>query len=234
MQCIIYTTLVLCHAPVMDPSARVAMAFAPEVEQTYYVQETPAQPRVQARKQTSAAAVQLTAVPRYTRALARKKQGKPAVQEPVVMAYAEPEKRKGPLAAFFSPGTAPAKAPKGMSPGYAAVYAASVKHGVDPNFMLKVAKIENGGNCRRSSGAGARGVLQVMPNTAKGHGVKNAKSLDNCKVGAETGVKEMKKLLAMAKGNKKLAAIGYNCGPACIGRKKLPRETVNYVKKLGL
>lgn len=168
-----------------------------------------------------------------------KKQRREPAAETRILAYANPEvklvERKSWLGNIFATnGTngTKVKVPNNLSPGYAAVYAASVKHGVDPNFMLKVAKQENGGRCKRDSSAGAKGVLQVMPGTARQHGVYKASKLNDCKIGADVGVREMKKLLAMTNGNKAQALVGYNCGPGCIGRKRLPRETKHYVKAI--
>lgn len=116
------------------------------------------------------------------------------------------------------------------SPGIRAVYEASREHGIDPAFMMRVAKRESGGACNLTSVKGARGVLQVMPGTAKKHGV-SARDLLTCKGSAKAGVKEMVYLLKKY-GDKRKALIAYNCGEGCISRKKLPRETKRYIAAL--
>jgi len=117
-------------------------------------------------------------------------------------------------------------------PGYAAVYAAAKKHGVDPNLALRVAKQESRGNCKALSHAGARGVMQVIPSTARPHGV-SASELYNCKRGAEAGVRELKKLHSMYGGDIKKVLVGYNCGIGCVQKGRMPAETKSYVNIVG-
>jgi hypothetical protein len=117
-------------------------------------------------------------------------------------------------------------------PGYAAVYAAAKRHGVDPNLALRIAKQESRGNCKARSSANARGVMQVIPSTARPHGV-SASELYNCKKGAEAGVKELKTLLADTNGDLRKTLVGYNCGRGCWKRKRLPRETTQYIQIVG-
>ena len=116
------------------------------------------------------------------------------------------------------------------SPGIRAVYEASREHGIDPTFMMRVARRDSGGDCGAISPKGARGVLQVMPGTAAKHGVK-ARELLTCKGSAKAGVKEMAYLLKKY-GDKRTALIAYNCGEGCVKRKRLPRETKRYIAAL--
>jgi len=62
--------------------------------------------------------------------------------------------------------------------------------------------------------------------------VTGFKSIYDCRIGARTGVRELKHLLKLAEGDIKQTLIGYNCGERCMNgkRKKLPAETVNYVQ----
>lgn len=117
------------------------------------------------------------------------------------------------------------------SPGYGAVYRAAIRHRVDVGFALSIAKIESGGKCHLVSPKGARGVMQVMPGTARPHGISRRR-LMTCEGSAEAGVLELKRLLAHPKvrGNKRLAAIAYNCGEGCLRRHRLPKETRRYIR----
>jgi soluble lytic murein transglycosylase-like protein len=116
------------------------------------------------------------------------------------------------------------------SPGLRAVYAAAVAHDVDPAFALSIAGRESGGNCGVKSRKGATGVMQVMPGTAKKHGVSE-RQLRTCDGSAKAGVRELAYLLAKYK-DKRTVLIAYNCGEGCVRRKRLPNETRNYIKAL--
>ena len=121
--------------------------------------------------------------------------------------------------------------------GYRAVKVAALRHGVDVNFALSVAKQESRGNCKARSGSNAKGVMQVVPGTARKHGLKRSSRLYNCKVGADIGVRELKSCLKKAKGNKPRALACYNAGPGWITSRKyrgkrLPSETRKYIQKI--
>lgn len=123
--------------------------------------------------------------------------------------------------------------PKGIDlsqPGYKAVVEAAKEHGIPKELALRVAHQESKGKCNAKSSANAMGVMQVIPATARKHGLTKAKKLYNCKTGADVGMRELKKQLNENGGDVVKALIGYNCGPDCIGRKRLPKETREYVR----
>ena len=110
---------------------------------------------------------------------------------------------------------------------------ASLAHGVDKDLVHAVISAESGYNPSALSRAGAVGLMQLMPQTAKRYGVKNIHDpADNI----HGGVRYLKDLLVMFNGNIELAVAAYNAGENAVIRygHKIPpyAETVQYVPKV--
>lgn len=106
---------------------------------------------------------------------------------------------------------------------------ASEKFGVDEKFLASVAMAESGFNPNDVSSAGAQGIMQLMPGTAKAYNVTDPfDPYQNIMAGSNL----LSDLLKRFNNNYALAAAGYNAGGNAVDRYDgIPpyKETQNYV-----
>ena len=110
------------------------------------------------------------------------------------------------------------------------IYEAAQKQGIDPRFVHAVIWQESKYKVEARSHAGAQGLMQLMPATAKRFGCNNVNDpVENI----AAGTKYLSWLLKRFSGNVELALAGYNAGEGSVDKYDgIPpyNETQNYVK----
>jgi hypothetical protein len=112
------------------------------------------------------------------------------------------------------------------------IIAAARKHDVDAALVSAVIKAESDYDPRTISNKGARGLMQLMPATAKRFGVTNSFDPEENIYG---GTRYLRWLLTKFDGNADLAVAAYNAGEGNVNKYNgVPpfRETVNYINRI--
>jgi hypothetical protein len=112
------------------------------------------------------------------------------------------------------------------------IFRAGEREGVDPRFIHAVIQQESKYDADATSPVGARGLMQLMPATAKRFDCTDLKD-QACNV--EAGTKYLAWLLKRFNGDVKLALAGYNAGEGSVDKYQgVPpyAETQKYVNKI--
>jgi soluble lytic murein transglycosylase-like protein len=110
------------------------------------------------------------------------------------------------------------------------IFEVGEKQGIDPRFIHAVIWQESRYDPHARSHAGAQGLMQLMPATAKRFGCDNP---DDPVENVTAGTKYLSWLLKRFSGNVELALAGYNAGEGSVDKYNgIPpyQETQNYVK----
>jgi len=109
----------------------------------------------------------------------------------------------------------------------------SARYRVDSDLVRAVIKVESDFNPLVVSKKGARGLMQLMPETAQDMKVKN---VFNPRENIEGGVKYLRRLLDMFDNDLPLTLAAYNAGENVVKEynHQIPpyKETKNYIKKV--
>ena len=116
-----------------------------------------------------------------------------------------------------------------------AVEQASKKYGVDKNLIMAIIKQESNFNSNAVSGAGAMGLMQVMPANFSSVGITDPYDVTQ---NVNGGTQIIKRALDQYNGDVSMALMAYNGGSGNMQRRgvlssndlyKMPKETQNYV-----
>ncbi len=108
---------------------------------------------------------------------------------------------------------------------------ASSHYGVDMGLIKAVIKAESNFNPQAVSHAGARGLMQLMPGTARSLGVNDSFDPEQ---NVMAGTRFLRDLLKRYQGDLDSALAAYNWGPGNVDRRpeRLPRETRDYLARV--
>ena len=110
------------------------------------------------------------------------------------------------------------------------IFRAGEREGVDPRFIHAVIWQESKYVLKAQSHAGAQGLMQLMPATARRFGCSDP---NDAKANVDAGTKYLSWLIKRFSGNVELALAGYNAGEGSVDKYHgIPpyNETQNYVR----
>jgi soluble lytic murein transglycosylase-like protein len=95
------------------------------------------------------------------------------------------------------------------------IASAAREHALDPKLLKSVMLFESGFNPKAVSRKGARGLMQLMPQTARMHGVRN---MHDPAQNVQAGARHLSHLMDLYGGDLEKALAAYNAGEAAVER----------------
>jgi len=115
------------------------------------------------------------------------------------------------------------------------IYDIAVRHSINPQLVAALIHVESAFNPRAVSRKGARGLMQLLPETARRFGVNRKRDLFNPAKNLEAGVKYLKWLTERFGGDIQKSLAAYNAGDGAVDRfGGIPpyHETQQYVQRI--
>ena len=112
------------------------------------------------------------------------------------------------------------------------VEAAAARYGVDPDLITSVIAVESSFDPKATSRKNARGLMQLLPETAERLGVQN---IFDPQENIDAGTRYLKELLERYNNDLVLTLAAYNAGPERVqqyGRVPPFAETISYVRRV--
>jgi soluble lytic murein transglycosylase-like protein len=121
--------------------------------------------------------------------------------------------------------------PEGEAPYSGLIGEAAERYGLPKDLVQAVVRVESDFQSDAVSSAGAQGLMQLMPETAKDLGVEDPFDPRQNIMG---GARYLKQLLGRYDGDRDMALAAYNWGMGNLERhpERMPDETVRYIKKV--
>jgi soluble lytic murein transglycosylase-like protein len=114
----------------------------------------------------------------------------------------------------------------------ALIHKVSARHGVSPQLVSAVMRVESCYDRKAVSRSGARGLMQLMPGTARELGVNDSFDPEQ---NVEGGVRYLKAMIQRFNNNLDHGLAAYNAGPQAVAAHRgIPPypETMSYVKRI--
>jgi len=115
------------------------------------------------------------------------------------------------------------------------IYQMAERYKLNPYLVADVVQVESAFNPRAISRKGARGLMQLLPATARRFGLQRKKDLFNPQKNLEAGVKYLKWLSGRFSGDAARVLAAYNAGEGAVDRfGGVPpyQETRDYVTRI--